>query len=529
MRFRWSFISTYRFRIATLAIIEGMSGIAHKWQPLEGLNKRLSDSDFREIDSLHSQWLNVKRDREETDPDAYTVFLERVYRRWSIETGIIEGIYDIDRGLTQTLVEKGLNANLIDRRSTDKNPDELIEVLTDHRDAAEFVTDSIKDGRPFSKFYVQEMHSILLRNQVFYDAYDQFGNKFETPLDRGGFKKQPNNPTRPDGRVHEYCPPIQVESELDRLAGLYGAYDSRQVNHHPLLVAAWLHHRFAQIHPFQDGNGRVARALLIWHLAKEDYLPIVISRDEREEYITALERADSGDLSEFVRLIIRLERRMILEALGEPSRAPDTRLVSQVLGSITDRVKKRRQQELDRTQSTRQSLNQVASSLKRTAVQFVDEQAEAIKLSLSEAGLTIDWFSEFGEPGNNDWYYRAEVVQTARDAKHWANLNEDRFWVKLSINPADRSRAPRLIFVVSLHHVGRRFTAIMAATAFAQIISRSGQDDEEEPNDPDFRNCAVEAFTFTTNDEHDAVATRFKEWIEESLSVALRHWSEFVE
>ena len=35
-------------------------------------------------------------------------------------------------------------------------------------------------------------------------------------------------------------------------------------NHHdvaPEVEAAWLHHRFTQIHPFQDGNGRIARAL----------------------------------------------------------------------------------------------------------------------------------------------------------------------------------------------------------------------------------------------------------------------------
>ena len=63
------------------------------------------------------------------------------------------------------------------------------------------------------------------------------------------------------------------------------------------------------------------------------------------------------------------------------------------------------------------------------------------------------------------------MVQSAQHASHWANLNEDRFFIKLSINPEQQSRIPRLIFVISLHHVGRQLTGIMAATGFAQIIN----------------------------------------------------------
>ena len=81
-------------------------------------------------------------------------------------------------------------------------------------------------------------------------------------------------------------------------------------------------------------------------------------------------------------------------------------------------------------------------------------------------------------------------------------MNENRYFIKLSINPDYQSQTCRaLVFVVSLHHVGRQLTGIMAATAFAQIVrtfKTPSQDDTEEPNDPNFRNCAVEAFTFTS-------------------------------
>ena len=116
------------------------------------------------------------------------------------------------------------------------------------------------------------------------------------------------------------------------------------------------------------------------------------------------------------------------------------------------------------------------------------------------------------------------------EANHWANLNENRYFIKLSINPNYQSQTPRLVFVVSLHHVGRQLTGIMAATAFAQIVRHqdSEQDDTEEPNEPDFKNCALEAFTFTSGDNTDRVAQRFDTWIEGALAIGLRRWSEFI-
>ena len=99
----------------------------------------------------------------------------------------------------------------------------------------------------------------------------------------------PNNPTQPDGIIHEYSPPEHVDTELDNLFSWYGEYVARPDAYHPLLVAAWLHHRFAQIHPFADGNGRVTRALVTWHLVDHDYLPIVVARHDRNDYIDALE------------------------------------------------------------------------------------------------------------------------------------------------------------------------------------------------------------------------------------------------
>lgn len=80
--------------------------------------------------------------------------------------------------------------------------------------------------------------------------------------------------------------------------------------------AAWFHHRFTQIHPFQDGNGRVARALATLIFLKDDYFPLVIRDSDRTKYIASLESADNGNLNDLITLFTSLQKESILKALG---------------------------------------------------------------------------------------------------------------------------------------------------------------------------------------------------------------------
>ena len=301
-------------------------GVGHKWMPIEGIESSMAGYDFQEIDLLQLQWLQVKASVESAAPDAYREFTERLNRRWSIETGIIEGIYDLDRDVSETLVVKGIAVDHIKRSSTNREPSELAAILVDHQDSIEAVNYWVEEGRPLTKGFIRGLHSQILRNQRTSRAIDQFGNAFDVALVKGEFKKFANNPTRSDGAIHEYCPPEQVESELDNLIRLYNEYDSAGC--HTFLSAAWLHHRFERIHPFQDGNGRVGRAVLTWHLFRNGFFPIVVSRDDKTAYIDALETADAGDLTHLVRLFVDLEKSVILQAISEGE--TETRIASKL-------------------------------------------------------------------------------------------------------------------------------------------------------------------------------------------------------
>lgn len=70
-------------------------------------------------------------------------------------------------------------------------------------------------------------------------------------------------------------------------------------------TAAIFHHRFVEIHPFIDGNGRVARLLTNLYLIANGYPPIVLKAMERMKYYTCLKAADLGHPAKFIDLIAK--------------------------------------------------------------------------------------------------------------------------------------------------------------------------------------------------------------------------------
>lgn len=74
---------------------------------------------------------------------------------------------------------------------------------------------------------------------------------------------------------------------------------------HPIETASFLHHRFVEIHPFSDGNGRVARLLTNLYLIAQNYPPIILKKEERGKYYKSLRAADAGNLSPFANFIAK--------------------------------------------------------------------------------------------------------------------------------------------------------------------------------------------------------------------------------
>lgn len=280
------------------------------WEPIADLPQDWGSLTDGELGPLLQFWNDQRTDLEQSG--ALTEFNKRLGREWSIETGQIEGVYNLDRGLTETLIERGIDSDLIPNQAGQKPPEIIAAIIQDHADVLEGLFQFVKGDRPLSKGYIHELHAALLRHQDTTAVRDQFGNLFEARLLKGKYKERPNNPKKPDGSMHQYCPPEQVESEMERLLSLHAEHEKKGV---PVEVkAAWLHHRLTQIHPYQDGNGRVARALASLLFIKVGWFPVVVTREDRSRYIDALEIADEGNLQSLIMFFVDIQKRALFQA-----------------------------------------------------------------------------------------------------------------------------------------------------------------------------------------------------------------------
>lgn len=297
------------------------------WKPITDLPENWASLTDGELDSLLKFWNDQRADLEANE--ALAVFSQRLAREWSIETGQIEGVYNLDRGLTETLIERGINADLVPTQPGQKPPELIAAIIQDHADVLDGLFQFVRGERPLSKSYIHELHAALLQHQETTMVRDQFGQLFESRLLKGKYKERPNNPKRPDGNVHQYCPPEQVEPEMERLLAMHAQHEELGV---PIEVeAAWMHHRFTQIHPYQDGNGRVARALGSLLFIKAGWFPAVVTRDERTWYIHALEVADEGDLRSLVSFLKHIQKRPLFAAVQAVVDTKDIHTVSDAI------------------------------------------------------------------------------------------------------------------------------------------------------------------------------------------------------
>ena len=160
--------------------------------------------------------------------------------------------------------------------------------LREHLEAAnnaqgyDLIVRLARDQAPFNHITIQLVHEIVTRGI----------------LESAGRYRTHN--VRITGAVRSPPDWQKIIPEMDRLIQEIADTDLTVIE-----MTAYLHHRFVLIHPFIDGNGRVARLLQNLYLIRSGYPPIVLSQKKRQQYYQALSEADNGDLSSFVLFIAR--------------------------------------------------------------------------------------------------------------------------------------------------------------------------------------------------------------------------------
>ncbi|MBD3173625.1 MAG: hypothetical protein GF320_00480 [Armatimonadia bacterium] len=281
----------------------------HEWQPITDLPENWGDLRVGGVVALAAIWARRHEWLRERGADLHA--LDEVCMEWAVETGQIEGVYSLGRGITQSFLARGILPDVVGRPSQGRSQQEIAAIVRDHRETLDHLFDFVAQRRELTVGYVRELHAALTRSQSSYTAYDSHGQPVETPLHHGKWKTQENNPSRPDtGQVlMRYCPPVHVAQEMDNLIGWHQEHVADEIP--PEVEAAWLHHRFTLIHPFEDGNGRVARALATLVFLRAQWAPLVVTRDDRADYLAALEAADAGQLALFVDVLAGLQQRLL--------------------------------------------------------------------------------------------------------------------------------------------------------------------------------------------------------------------------
>jgi Fic family protein len=214
-------------------------------------------------------------------------------RAAAIDTGAIEGLYEVDRGFTYTVaMETAAWEAALEQKGPGVKP--LFEAQLH---AYDYVLDLATKAEPISEAAIRALHEEVCRAQLTYRVITAVGPQ-EQELPKGQYKSLPNHVRTRKGTDHSYAPVDVTPAEMKRLVDEFRT--SAFLSAHPVVQAAYAHYGFVVIHPFADGNGRVARALASAFTYRAISMPIVILYDQRDQYLSALESADSGNFQAFV-------------------------------------------------------------------------------------------------------------------------------------------------------------------------------------------------------------------------------------
>lgn len=396
--------------------------------------------------------------------------VNRLKRQHAIETGIVEKLYDLSEGITQTLIKEGFVESYISHDDTNIPPKKLMQYLHDHFEAMDFIFDLVKSNRPLTVSFIKELHHLVTQHQDYTEAINTLGELVQVKLLKGQFKTQENNPKRSDGQIFIYCPPIHVESEMDKLIEVYNEQSRKELN--PIILSAWVHHAFTQIHPFQDGNGRIARLLASLILIKDGLLPFTVKREDKPAYIKSLELADDNEPQELVSFFSIEQKRSIENALNFKTEKTYNSLsdlanvFNKKVEQVTSKQKEKREQELS------DNRNRIFDFIYEILGEVKEELRELIPIEKARTGVTSV------KPDDQDKYYwhTHQITEYASAHNYFFNRNLPRGWFGVHFNLPTNSSYN---LVITVHHYGYE-DDVIAIGAFMEFIEKFQEEEDKK-------------------------------------------------
>jgi len=234
-------------------------------------------------DKLHRRILEKRRRLDEKRPLPKAI-LKKLEERMQIEfvynTNKIEGV-PLTRGETE-LILRGITVhgkNILD-----------VVAVENHQCAMRFIKELVDMHRNICEEDIREIHALVM----------------EKIIPNAGEYRKENVSVR--GAGFEPPPFYDIPEHMKELMNLINENPDEL---RPIELAAHAHYYLTWIHPFTDGNGRVARLLLNLVLIRNGYPLTPIRNAERKKYLDSLKRADHGDFEQYIQYIARCVEQML--------------------------------------------------------------------------------------------------------------------------------------------------------------------------------------------------------------------------
>ena len=150
-------------------------------------------------------------------------------------------------------------------------------------------TEALDRQRPLSESFIRELNRTILAGDFYKVSRD---GSYKYKIHTGVYKTRPNSVITPAGELFDYASPEETPALMAELVAWYND-EEKKGELSPIELAALFHYRYIRIHPFEDGNGRIARLLINYILYRHGYPMIVILSSDRDNYLNVLGKCDS--------------------------------------------------------------------------------------------------------------------------------------------------------------------------------------------------------------------------------------------
>ena len=240
----------------------------------------------KRIEKLFKEW----RELQPLEPEYQEKLDKKIRLEWNYNSNHIEG-NTLTYGETVALILEGKEEGI--------HPSRDYMEMKAHDLAIEKVKEFVADkNRKITEADIRNLNQIILKEPFWKEAETPDGQKTQKEIVPGQYKKQPNHVRTETGEIFKFAEPMEVAPKMQELVDWFNTEIQNPIPSISFFLAE-LHHRFICIHPFDDGNGRIARLWMNYVLMRLGYPPMVIKSEDKRNYFAALQKADSGDMDTF--------------------------------------------------------------------------------------------------------------------------------------------------------------------------------------------------------------------------------------